>query len=233
MSKIYRFFTGAPLAIMLAASAIAAGVFGWVEYDRGTSLAAQLASTAAALDQANTQQTRLHEQLSAAQDRINSQGTKLTAAEQQASAEEHQASAAEQQLHADQEQLDVARRQLAREQQELAVARRQMEDEKRELGNLKSQLAEASRPDLPVQLAFFNAQRGDGKVVVLQNLSASDLDLTLDVQSPGIDAHLRKQVSLAARATLRLGPAQGWSFRTGQVITLDNARFRRSVRTVS
>jgi hypothetical protein len=94
-------------------------------------------------------------------------------------------------------------------------------------------LAAESRPDLPVRLLFFAAARAGAKVAVLQNLSNAELDVTLDVQSPGSSTHSRKQVVLAARGVLRIGPAQGWTFTPGQVVTLDSAKFRRVVQTVS
>ena len=97
----------------------------------------------------------------------------------------------------------------------------------------QSQLAAESRPELPVRLLFFNAARAGAKVAVLQNLSNNELDVTLDVQSPGSTTHAHKQLVLAARGMLRMGPAQGWSFTSGQVVTLDNAKFRHIVQTVS
>lgn len=68
---------------------------------------------------------------------------------------------------------------------------------------------------------------------MLQNLSNAELDVTIDVQSPGSNAHVSKQLVLAARSSLRLGPTQGWSFAPGQVVTLDNAKFRHIVQTVT
>jgi hypothetical protein len=53
------------------------------------------------------------------------------------------------------------------------------------------------------------------------------------VLQPGTNSHARKQLVLAAHAALRMGPAQGWPFKPGQVVTLDNAKFRRIVQTVS
>ena len=199
-------------SVALSVIALGAGAFGYVQYDTARTLRAQLAAATAEANKAGAELSTLRSQLGAAQDRINSQGTKLTAAEEQASTEQQQ---------------------VGREQQELTAAKKLVEDEERKLHDAQTKLAAESRPDLPVRLSFFNAAVAGAKVAVLQNLSNDELDLTLDVLQPGTNSHARKQLVLAARAALRMGPAQGWPFKPGQVVTLDNAKFRRIVQTVS
>lgn len=217
-------FKGASVALLVIT--LAAGAFGYMQYDTARTLRAQLAAATAEANKAGAELSTLRSQLGAAQDRINSQGTKLTAAEEQASTEQQQLDEAQQKAAAEQQQV-------GREQQELTAARKLVEDEERKLHDAQAQLAAASRPDLPVRLSFFNAAVAGAKVAVLQNLSNDELDLTLDVLQPGTNSHARKQLVLAARAALRMGPAQGWPFKPGQVVTLDNAKFRRIVQTVS
>jgi small-conductance mechanosensitive channel len=213
--------------------ALCAGAFGYVQYNTVRTLNAQLAEVTAEANQAAAEDTRLRSQLSAVLDRINSQATKLTASAQQVDAEQHELDAVQQQTTAEQQQLVAARQQVTQEQQQLAAAERQVQEEKRKLQDAQAQLAAESRPDLPVRLLFFDAARPGAKVAVLQNLSNTELDVTLDVQSPGNNEHARKQLVLAARGVLRMGPAQGWAFTPGQVVTLDSTKFRRIVQTVS
>jgi myosin heavy subunit len=217
----------------LSVIALGAGAFGYVQYNTVRTLSAQLAEAGAQANQAAAEETQLRSQLSAAQERINSQGTKLTSAQQQADTEQQQLAQVQQQTTAEQQQLAAAKQQAAQEQQQLTATKRQVQEETRELQDTRAQLAAESRPDLPVRLLFFDAARAGAKVAVLQNLSNAELDVTLDVQSPGNNAHARKQLVLAARGVLRMGPAQGWAFTPGQVITLDSAKFRRIVQTVS
>jgi hypothetical protein len=203
----------------LSVIALGAGAFGYVQYNAVRTLSAQLVEATAEANQAAAEDTQLRSQLSAARDRINSQATKLTTAGQQVDTE--------------QQELAAVQQQATTEQQQLAAAERQVQEEKRELQDARVQLAAESRPDLPVRLLFFDAARAGAKVAVLQNLSNTELDVTLDVQSPGSNAHARKQLVLAARGVLRMGPAQGWAFTSGQVVTLDSVKFRRIVQTVS
>jgi len=204
---------------VLAVITLGAAAFGYQEYDAVRTLRAQLTESTAAARQAASEDDQLRSQLSAAQDRINSQGTKLTAAEQHQEVEE--------------QQLTAAQYQALAEQRQLSAAEQQVQKEKHELQDVREQLAAESRPDLPVRLLFLDAARAGAKVAVLQNLSNAEVDLTLDVQSPGSSAHARKQLVLAARGVLRMGPAQGWTFTPGQVVTLDSAKFRRVVQSVS
>jgi hypothetical protein len=217
----------------LSVIAAGAGAFGYLQYNTARTLSAQLAEVTTEANQSIAENAQLRSQLNAAQDRINSQGTKLSAAAQQVDAEQQQLTAAQQQAAADQQQLAAAKEQVAQAQQHLAAAERKVQEEKHELQGTQAQLAAESRPELPVRLLFFNAARAGAKVAVLQNLSDNELDVTLDVQSPGSTTHAHKQLVLAARGMLRMGPAQGWSFTSGQVVTLDNAKFRHVVQTVS
>lgn len=203
----------------LSVIALGASAFGYVQYNTVRTLRTQLAEATAEANQASAEDTQLRSQLSAARDRINSQATKLTTAGQQVDTEQQELAAAQQQATA--------------EQQQLAAAERQVQEEKRALQDARVKLVAESRPDLPVRLLFFDAARAGAKAAVLQNLSNTELDVTLDVQSPGSNAHARKQLVLAAHGVLRMGPAQGWAFTPGQVVTLDSAKFRRIVQTVS
>jgi len=217
----------------LSVIALGAGAFGYVQYNTLRTLNAQLAAATAEANQAAAEDARLRSQLSAAQDRINSQGTKLTTAAQQVDTEQQQLAAVQQEATVEEQQLAAAKQRVAQEEEHLAAAERQVQDEKHELLGARAQLAAESRPDLPVRLLFFDAARAGAKVAVLQNLSNTELDVTLEVQSPGSNTHARKQLVLAAHGVLRMGPAQGWAFTPGQVVTLDNAKFRHIVQTVS
>jgi hypothetical protein len=220
-------------SVALLVIAGGAGAFGYVQYDAAKTLRTQLATATAEANKSRAEASSLRSQLGAAQDRINSQGTKLSAAEQQSSTDQQALDQVQQQETAEKQQLAAAKQQADREQQELTATKRQVDDEKRQLTDAQTRLAAETRPDLPVRLLFFNAVRPGAKVAVLTNLSDAELDLTLDVQSPGSNAHVHKQLVLAARSTLRMGPAQGVPLTPGQVITLDNAKFRRIVQTVS
>jgi len=190
---------------VLAVLAAGVGVFGYVEYSAVGSLTAQLAAANDEAQQATDAETKLRSQLSQAQDRTNTQAQKLVAAEQQVSAE----------------------------QQQLTAARRQMSAEQQQLQSTRNQLAGEARQELPIRLTFHDAMFGAGKVAVLQNLSDSDLEVTLEVQNAASGAHVRRRLVVNAHGLLRFGQAQGWAFAPGQVVTLNNEKYRPMVQTVS
>jgi hypothetical protein len=188
-----------------AVIAAGAGVFGYVEYSALGALTAQLAAADEEAQQATDEETRLRSQLGEAQDRTNTQAQKLVAAEQQASAE----------------------------QQQLAAARRQASAELQQLPSAPERGATEPLHELPIRLTFHDAMFRAGKVAVLQNLSDSDLEVTLEVQSPASGAHTRRRLVVNAHGLLRFGPAQGWPFAPGQVVTLNNEKYRPMVQKVS
>jgi septal ring factor EnvC (AmiA/AmiB activator) len=189
----------------LAVVAAGAGVFGCLEHAQVDTLTAQLAAANDEAQQATAEETKLRSQLSDAQDRTNSQAQKLVAAEQQASTEQQQLSATERQLSTERQQLQSSR----------------------------TPPPAASLEELPIRLTFHDAVFRSGKVAVLQNLSDSDLEVVLEVQSPANGAHVRRRLVVNAHSLLRFGPSQGWPFAPGQVVTLNNDKYRPLVQTVS
>ena len=190
---------------ILAGTTLAAGIFGGWTYSTVGTLRAELAAANDDARQATAEETRLRAQLSAAQERENAQGQRLAAAVQQASSEA----------------------------QQLDVAEKQVHDEQQPLQGRQAQASGAGRPELPVRLTFHKAWVGSGEVAVLQNLSDDDLEVTLEVRGPAEAGHARKCVRIGARGMARVGAAQGWLFSPGQVVTLNNARYRPLVQTVS
>jgi len=97
----------------------------------------------------------------------------------------------------------------------------------------QARLAARSRRDLPIQLSFHDAGLRSGKVAVLHNLAAADLEIVLDVHSTASGEHVRRRLVINAHGMLQIGAAQGWRFAPGQIVTLDNDKYRPLVRIVS
>jgi hypothetical protein len=96
-----------------------------------------------------------------------------------------------------------------------------------------ARLAAASRHDLPIQLSFRDAVLRSGKVAVLHNLADADIEVVLEVDSPASGDHIRQPLVISAHGMLEIGAAQGWRFAPGQIVTLDNDKYRPIVRVVS
>lgn len=185
---------------VLAVIATGAAAFACLQYRRADGLSAQLVEVSAEAGEAAAEETRLRSQLSAAQDRTNSQAEKLLAAQRQVSAEQQVLTAA---------QTTPPR------------------------GAAAAQPAPTRSVELPIRLTFHDAILRTGKVAILQNLSDTDLEIDLDVQTPATGAHARHRLTVNARSVLRFGPAQGWPFAAGQVVTLNNGNYQPLVQTVS
>lgn len=149
----------------------------------------------------------------------------------QATAEETQLrgqlSEAQDRQNAQGQRLAAAVQQASSEAQQLDVAAEQQRLQKSQAH------PGAALQELPVRLTFHKAMLGPGQVAVLQNLSNDDLEVTLEVRNPADSDHVRKRVLIGARGMARVGAAQGWRFTRGQVVTLNNARYRPLVQTVS
>jgi seryl-tRNA synthetase len=189
----------------LAALAAGAAAFGYLQYRTAATLSDQLAEATAEAQEATDEETRLRSQLSAAQDRVNSQGAKLTAAQQQVDAER----------------------------QQLTAAQHEVSEDQRELQSATARLKAESREEMPIRMTFHDAIVRSGKVAVLQNLSAADIEVDLEAHSPATGAHIHRQLVVNAHGVLRFGPEQGWPFAAGQVVTLSSAKYRSIVQTVS
>jgi hypothetical protein len=97
----------------------------------------------------------------------------------------------------------------------------------------QARVAAHSRRDLPIQLSFHDAGPRSGKVAVLHNLADADLEIVLEVQSPGSGEHVKRPLVISAHGMLQIGAAQGWRFAPGQIVTLDNDKYAPLVRIVS
>jgi hypothetical protein len=205
---------------LLAVIATGAAAFGYLQYRRADALGAQLAAASAEAGEATAAETRLRSELSAAQDRTNSQAEKLLAAQRQVSAEQQELTAA----HTAPPRSAAAAAPPAPP----SVAAPQSEPPAP-----ATHAAAAAQQELPIRLTFHDAIFRSGKVAILQNLSDTDLEIELDVQTPATGAHARHRLTVNARSVLRFGPAQGWPFAAGQVVTLNNGNYRPLVQTVS
>jgi hypothetical protein len=97
----------------------------------------------------------------------------------------------------------------------------------------QAQLAAHSRRHLPIQISFHDAGLRSGKVAVLHNLADVDLEIVLEVKSPGSGEHVERPLVISAHGMLQIGAAQGWRFAPGQIVTLDNDKYQPLVRIVS
>jgi hypothetical protein len=105
--------------------------------------------------------------------------------------------------------------------------------EEQQLQITRARLAAEVRGDLPIELTFHDAVLRSGKVALLHNLSDVDLEVMLEVQRPASDERVRRRLVINAHGMLQVGAAQGWQFAPGEIVTLNNDKYRPIVRVVS
>ena len=115
---------------------------------------------------------------------------------------------------------------------QLRLTEEQAETQQQQLQGEQARLAAQSRRNLPIELTFHENGRS-GKVALLRNLSDADIEVMLEVQSPSSGNHIRRRVVINAHGMLEIGPAEGWQFAPGQIVSLDKDRYRPLVRIVS
>jgi hypothetical protein len=115
---------------------------------------------------------------------------------------------------------------------QLRILEEQAEAQQEQLQGERARLAAQSRRNLPIQLTFHEAGRS-GRVALLHNLSGVDIEVTLEVQNPASGKELRRPLVINAHGMLQIGPADGWRFAPGQIVSLNKDQYRPLVRIVS
>ena len=115
---------------------------------------------------------------------------------------------------------------------QLKLMEEQVETQQQQLQREHARLAAESRRSLPIELTFHEASRS-GKVALLRNLSDADIEVTLEVQSLAAGKHILRPLVINARGMLQIGPAEGWRFARGQIVSLNKDQYRPLVRIVT
>lgn len=126
----------------------------------------------------------------------------------------------------------LAHNEIANLNTQLRLMEEQRETKQQQIQGEQARLAAQSRRNLPIELTFHEAGRA-GKVALLHNLSDADIEVMLEVQSPASGNHIRRPLVINARGMLQIGPAEGWQFAPGQIVSLDKDQYRPLVRIVS
>jgi len=126
----------------------------------------------------------------------------------------------------------LAHNEIANLNTQLRLTEEQAETQQQQRQGEQARFAAQSRRNLPIELTFHETGRS-GKVALLRNLSDADIEVMLEVQSPASGNHIRRRVVINAHGMLEIGPAEGWQFATGQIVSLDKDRYRPLVRVVS
>jgi hypothetical protein len=93
-------------------------------------------------------------------------------------------------------------------------------------------LAKEARPDLPIKMGFRPSLLGNGKVAIIENISNSEIEVTLDVVSPATGLAFHRALVIEANRSQQIGKNEGWEFAAGQQVKMSNPRYRPAGWTV-
>ena len=126
----------------------------------------------------------------------------------------------------------LAHNEVANLNTQLRLMEEDLEGQEQQLHREQERRAALSLRNLPIELTFHEAGRS-GKVALLRNLSDADIEVVLEVQNPVSGQHARRPLVINARGMLEIGPAEGWQFASGQIVSLNKDQYRPLVRIVS
>jgi hypothetical protein len=87
-------------------------------------------------------------------------------------------------------------------------------------------LADATQPELPVQVSFRPAWMGQGMVATFRNVGTEQLTLMVEFRDPDLKASRDFALVVEPGATAEVGHPQGWLVNSGQSVRVAASGFR-------
>jgi hypothetical protein len=87
-------------------------------------------------------------------------------------------------------------------------------------------LADATQPELPVQVSFRPAWMGQGMVATFRNVGAQQLTLMVEFRDPNLKASRDFALVVEPGGTAEVGHPQGWLVNSGQSVRVAASGFR-------
>ena len=129
-------------------------------------------------------------------------------------------------------QLNAATADAQKLREQLAAATQDAQQAHTQASAEQQLLVKEARPDLPITMGFRPSLLGNGKVAVIQNISNSEIEVTMDVVSPATGLTFHRALVIDAHRVQQLGKAEGWEFAAGQQVRLNNPKYRPAGWTV-
>lgn len=90
----------------------------------------------------------------------------------------------------------------------------------------------AKKPDLPVSISYRQAMMGSGLVSQFTNNSDRFLSIVATFQNPTTNQHTILRLDLTPNVTKEIGHMEGWTFSSGDQITMQNNDYEPITMTV-
>jgi flagellar hook-basal body complex protein FliE len=150
---------------------------------------------------------------------------KLNATQLQLSTTQQKLTDTTQQLAATKQQLTSATLQVLQLQQQANASSQQVSELQQEQTHLQTQAVELAKPDLPVTVTVRPVLLGTGKTLEIHNLTTTPLPITAVFGRDGFPSET-KELVVPAHFQLVVGAQQGWTFLSGDSVSLTNPRYR-------
>ncbi len=117
-------------------------------------------------------------------------------------------------------ELDIAKKELQGSKELLARTTEQLTNAMKELDQAKTVIA--TKPDLPIAVGFRQAMMGPGLVARFANKSDRHLSIVARFNNPTTGDSKAFRLDLAPNVMSDFGHMEGWTFASGDTITLEH-----------
>jgi hypothetical protein len=117
-----------------------------------------------------------------------------------------------------QTQLAAQERKILDLREQLTRAEVAVQEKDAALASREVALAEATQPELPVQVSFRPAWMGQGMVATFRNVGTEQLTLMVEFRDPNLRASRDFAIVVEAGASADVGHPQGWLVSSGQSV---------------
>lgn len=123
-------------------------------------------------------------------------------------------------------QLAETERRVLDLREQLTKAEVAVQEKDAALASREVALADATQPELPVQVSFRPAWMGQGMVATFRNVGSEQLTLMVEFRDPNLKASRDFALVVEPGATAEVGHPQGWLVNSGQSVRVAASGFR-------
>lgn len=125
-----------------------------------------------------------------------------------------------------QARLAEAERRVLDLREQLTRAEVAVQEKDAALASREVALADATQPELPVQVSFRPAWMGQGMVATFRNVGTEQLTLMVEFRDPNLKASRDFALVVEPGASAEVGHPQGWLVNSGQSVRVAASGFR-------
>ncbi|MDX1914190.1 MAG: hypothetical protein SFU55_01295 [Methylophilus sp.] len=142
----------------------------------------------------------------------------------------HEIASTKAELSSTKKSLAVAQTEKTQIAEQKKIADKLLEVATEGLSQATAQLAK--KPELPINVSYRQALMGDGLVAQFTNNSDRFLSIVATFLNPTTNQHMTTRLDLAPRAIKEVGHLEGWTFSSGDQLTIKNNDYEPTYMTI-